>query len=1015
MAFQNSAQKDRKSASLAATAQEIGQNSAGNTIYRVHVDAGGRYTATTGPSHPAGGNKNVLFGDGIPGTTFNTVRSYTTSTDYTQRDDSSPGSGTVLLGRFASMTPIGATGFRTTYALPGPPTTPDALTITQDVNVIGTTFENSTIEVTTTAINNGSMPVELGIRYLWDYQIAVDDGPTFQELGPDGAVRGNEAEFQSPRFAQYRIVDNDANPRPPTFFILGTTAGPVTLRPEPTPPDVLQFTCWPRAQATLFDYAVNPAISVVDSTSGCGGEDGDSAVLYYFGRNRASAFRLPAGGKVTVSASMFLTPTGNTDQAVTQTASPNPVAPGSNVTYTIRVTNLDGQNAARFVTVTDNLTPALSYVACSATGGGVCSGTGNNRTITFSSLPPGASETITLVAQATCAETGDGTITNTVNVSSSMPDRNPGDNSATTIVNLTVPPERLTVVGGKSTISLGTIPAARELNPNPPADTFTIENSGCGAALLNFAINRTGADVTGGRIINADDSALFPLRLINANGTETPIPTGPGAPPVQVPAGQRRNFRLQFNPLIPILAGKTSGLFANQVLPDVITSQLTVAPNSGAPLVIDLVGRIATPMKMIHPTDSRLAPLILFSRAGDVFTIQCSTHDSNQDLYLARYQFLDQNDRTVGFPADVDLLQPIAQRNLVRGQSFTIIQTFTGASSRSEVRKVRVTLFDRETSVTEAPAVLGATEASLASVSAASFSLTPLASESIVSSFGGGLASGPLSASTAPLPTSLAGVTVRVRDGAGMERSAPLFFVSPGQINYQVPAGSMVGAATVTVWRENLVAAREAVQITNASPGLFSANANGQGAAAAVALRISRDGRQQFEPVTQYDPVQKRFVTRPLDLGPASDQFYLVLFGTGARFGRSPASTTVKIGGVQLPALYAGAQGSLVGLDQINVAVPRSLAGRGEVDVTVTVDGKTSNPILVKFGGSFGSNAAPGALTEVSKHSSPALQSPARDSSAVLRLPVLKLPAPDRTEQEPHRSDIRPGNRLKEK
>ena len=248
------AQKDRKLVNSTTTTLEVEQNSAGNSIYRVYVDTAGRYTATTGPSHPAGGNLNVLFGDGFPDTTFNTIRSYTSSTDYTQSDGFSPASGTVLLGRFAAMTAIGTTGFRTTYALPGPPTTPDALTIIQDVNVIGTTFENSTIEITTTAVNNGSLPIELGIRYLWDYQIGRDDGPTFQELGPDGAVRGNEAEFQVPGFVQYRIVDNDANPRPPTFFILGTSAGPVTLRPEPTPPDVLQFTCWPRAFRTSFAH-----------------------------------------------------------------------------------------------------------------------------------------------------------------------------------------------------------------------------------------------------------------------------------------------------------------------------------------------------------------------------------------------------------------------------------------------------------------------------------------------------------------------------------------------------------------------------------------------------------------------------------------------------------------------------------------------------------------------------------------------------------------------------------------
>jgi len=44
-------------------------------------------------------------------------------------------------------------------------------------------------------------------------------------------------------------------------------------------------------------------------------------------------------------------------------------------------------------------------------------------------------------------------------------------------------------------------------------------------------------------------------------------------------------------------------------------------------------------------------------------------------------------------------------------------------------------------------------------------------------------------AATVPLPTTLAGTTVRVRDSAGVERLGPLFFVSAGQINYQLPPG----------------------------------------------------------------------------------------------------------------------------------------------------------------------------------------------------------------------------------
>ncbi len=87
----------------------------------------------------------------------------------------------------------------------------------------------------------------------------------------------------------------------------------------------------------------------------------------------------------------------------------------------------------------------------------------------------------------------------------------------------------------------------------------------------------------------------------------------------------------------------------------------------------------------------------------------------------------------------------------------------------------------------------------VANVSAASFTGPTLASESIVAAFGAGLATTTQTAGAIPLPTSLAGTTITVRDSAGTERLAPLFFVSPDQVNYQMPPGTMPGLATVTI------------------------------------------------------------------------------------------------------------------------------------------------------------------------------------------------------------------------
>ncbi|MDQ6663491.1 MAG: hypothetical protein M3Z23_03760 [Acidobacteriota bacterium] len=64
-----------------------------------------------------------------------------------------------------------------------------------------------------------------------------------------------------------------------------------------------------------------------------------------------------------------------------------------------------------------------------------------------------------------------------------------------------------------------------------------------------------------------------------------------------------------------------------------------------------------------------------------------------------------------------------------------------------------------------------------------------IAPDSLASIYGPNGAAQTQQASTQPLPTSLGGVTVTIRDAAGVDRGAPLIYVSPGQINFVVPAG----------------------------------------------------------------------------------------------------------------------------------------------------------------------------------------------------------------------------------
>jgi uncharacterized protein (TIGR03437 family) len=154
---------------------------------------------------------------------------------------------------------------------------------------------------------------------------------------------------------------------------------------------------------------------------------------------------------------------------------------------------------------------------------------------------------------------------------------------------------------------------------------------------------------------------------------------------------------------------------------------------------------------------------------------------------------------------------------------------------------------------------------------------------------------------------------------------------------------------TVTIGEEGneQASAVGVVEITRTEPGLFSADGRGQGLPAAVIQRVKLDGAITTEPVARYDEEQQRFVAAPIDLGPETDQVFLVLFGTGFRSHERGVECT--IGGVNAEVLFAGPQGVFTGLDQANVRLPRTLIGRGEVELVMTVDGRTANTLKIEI------------------------------------------------------------------
>lgn len=227
----------------------------------------------------------------------------------------------------------------------------------------------------------------------------------------------------------------------------------------------------------------------------------------------------------------------------------------------------------------------------------------------------------------------------------------------------------------------------------------------------------------------------------------------------------------------------------------------------------------------------------------------------------------------------------------------------------------------------------------VASVNAGSY-LDGSAASAIIASFGSNLAGGIETAKGLPLPTELGGVSVLV-DG----QPAGLFFVSPGQINYQVPDDLLPGAAQVAVMKNGQVLAQGTLELGNVAPSLFTADASGTGVPAGVLLRVRANGQQSYEPLSR---VENGKVVPVAISRNAGDRLFLVLYGTGWR-GAEDAdgntsngvaeNITVTLGDTAASIIYAGEAPGFVGLDQMNVELPAGVTGTVSLLVKVN-DGR---------------------------------------------------------------------------
>jgi uncharacterized protein (TIGR03437 family) len=233
-------------------------------------------------------------------------------------------------------------------------------------------------------------------------------------------------------------------------------------------------------------------------------------------------------------------------------------------------------------------------------------------------------------------------------------------------------------------------------------------------------------------------------------------------------------------------------------------------------------------------------------------------------------------------------------------------------------------------------------------VSAASFSGNQIAAGSLVVGMGSGFSNSTDTISKDQGGPLLGGATVVIRDSRGTLHRANIFKISPTQIYHDIPATTRLGDATIIY--ANVITGEVStsrIEVSPVSPGLMSADKSGTWIADASVERMRFGALWSIEPV--FEKVRGEIVPIPIDVASDSELVLLNIAGTGFRFNRGLSDVSATIGGTPAPVFYAGAPVTGVGPDRLYVLVPQSLAGRGLVDVVVTIDGQTANTVQVNI------------------------------------------------------------------
>ncbi len=182
---------------------------------------------------------------------------------------------------------------------------------------------------------------------------------------------------------------------------------------------------------------------------------------------------------------------------------------------------------------------------------------------------------------------------------------------------------------------------------------------------------------------------------------------------------------------------------------------------------------------------------------------------------------------------------------------------------------------------------------------------------------------------TAPWSTSFTGINVSVNG-----TNAPIYYISPNQINFQVPWGTPAGSAQVTVSVNGGASNSASVQAMTAGPGLFEFPGTSQ----AIVENQDYSVNGPSNPAAGGSYIYAYFT----GTGPVSPAASDGVAAPSTSLVAATSSYSAKIGSATAQVQFAGLAPGFIGLGQMNILVPTGMAA-GTYPLTVTIDGQTSN------------------------------------------------------------------------